>query len=55
MILMRNRFDTQLEHLNESMKEMGILCEDSIGNAIDSLMDGNVKKAQKVLQKRKRN
>ena len=49
MILMRNRFDTQLEHLNESMKEMGILCEDSIGNAIDSLMDGNVKKAQKVL------
>ncbi len=46
---MRNRFDTQLEHLNESMKEMGILCEDSIGNAIDSLMDGNVKKAQKVL------
>ena len=46
---MRNRFDVQLEHLNDSMKEMGILCEESISSAIESLMDGNVKKAQKVL------
>lgn len=46
---MRNRFDTQLEHLNSSMKDMGGLCETSITYAIESLMDGNVKKAQNVL------
>lgn len=48
---MRNRFDNQLENLDASMREMGVLCETSISGAIDALMEGNTKKAQEVLSR----
>ena len=48
---MRNRFDNELQTLDETMHEMGELCESSISLCIEALMDGNPKKAQKVVAK----
>lgn len=46
---MRNRFDLQLDSLEESLKEMGMCCRDAIFLTIDSLINQNEKKAQEVL------
>ena len=46
---MRNRFDNELQTLDETMHEMGELCESSISLCIEALMDGNPKKAQEVV------
>ena len=48
---MRNRFDNELQTLDETMHEMGELCESSISLCIEALMDGNPKKAQEVVAK----
>ena len=46
---MRNRFDTQLELLNEQLIHMGELCETAIENATKALEDGDLKLARKVI------
>lgn len=46
---MRNRFDLQLDSLEESLKEMGMYCRDAISLTIDSLINQNEKKAQEVI------
>lgn len=46
---MRNRFDLQLDSLEESLKEMGMCCRDAISLTIDSLINQNEKKAQEVI------
>ena len=38
---MRNRFDTQLELLNNQLIEMGALCESAIAYAAKALLDGD--------------
>lgn len=47
---MRNRFDEQLERLNEDMVHMGELCETAITNATTALKEGNQKLAKEVVQ-----
>ena len=46
---MRNRFDTQLELLNEQLIHMGELCEAAIENATRALEEGDLKLARKVI------
>lgn len=46
---MRNRFDLQLDSLEESLKEMGMCCQEAITLTIDSLVNQNEKKAQEVI------
>ena len=46
---MRNRFDTQLELLNEQLIHMGELCETAIENATKALEDADLKLARKVI------
>ena len=46
---MRNRFDLQLDSLEESLKEMGMYCREAITLTIDSLVSQNEKKAQEVI------
>lgn len=46
---MRNRFDLQLDSLEESLKEMGMCCREAITLTIDSLMNQNEKKAKEVV------
>lgn len=46
---MRNRFDTQLELLNEQLIHMGELCESAIENATKALEEGDMKLARKVI------
>ena len=47
---MRNRFDEQLDHLNDEMVEMGNLCEQVISGAINiTIADHDDNKVQKVL------
>lgn len=46
---MRNRFDTQLELLNEQLIHMGELCETAIENATKALEDRDLKLARKVI------
>ena len=46
---MRNRFDIQLELLNEQLIHMGELCETAIENAPKALEDGDLKLARKVI------
>ena len=38
---MRNRFDEQLESLNNSLIRMGALCESAIANATKALLEGD--------------
>lgn len=45
---MRNKFDMQLELLNEELIHMGELCEIAIGNATAALQKGSVEQAKAV-------
>lgn len=53
MILMRNRFDEQLDNLQESMKEMGDKCLSSITDTIAAMNSGNEKLATSVISRRR--
>ena len=47
---MRNKFDEQLDHLNDEMVEMGNLCEQVISGAINiTIADHDDNKVQEVL------
>ena len=46
---MRNKFDTQLEKLNDLLTHMGELCEKAIANATKALKDGEMDRAKKVI------
>ena len=46
---MRNRFDAQLEELQESMVEMGNACIHALADTKEALLNGNHKKAKEVL------
>lgn len=46
---MRNRFDRQLQLLEEQLTHMGQLCEVAIANATKALSDGDVQQAQAVI------
>lgn len=48
---MRNRFDTQLDLLQESMSQMGDKCLASITDVIESLANGNEKLANSVISR----
>lgn len=47
---MRNRFDQQLELLNEQLIHMGELCEVAIEKATTALKDGSMEQAHKVIE-----
>ncbi len=46
---MRNKFDMQLELLNEQLTRMGELCELAINRVTKALVDGNLDQAKKVM------
>ncbi len=46
---MRNKFDMQLELLNEQLIHMGELCEVAIGKATKALRDGSIDQAKEVI------
>ena len=46
---MRNRFDRQLEELNNEMISMGVQISQAIGNAINALLSQNVDKAKEAI------
>ena len=46
---MRNRFDEQLNSLNNELITMGALCEEAITNAVKLLIDNDIKKKENVL------
>ena len=46
---MRNRFDKQLDQLNNELIEMGSLIEQAIAMAINALVNKDVKKAQQAI------
>ena len=45
---MRNRFDTQLDQLNNQLISMGALCENAIAIAVKSLMNNDIVLAKSV-------
>lgn len=45
---MRNKFDMQLEHLNEQLIHMGELCEVAINEATSALQEGSQERAKAV-------
>lgn len=47
---MRNRFDTQLMELNNSLIAMGALCENAIASAVKSLLTGDRKLAAAAIR-----
>lgn len=47
---MRNRFDQQLEQLNEELISMGTMVEQSIEMAVDALIHQDIKKAKKAME-----
>lgn len=47
---MRNRFDRQLQILDEELTRMGELCEVAIANATKALTDGDLEQAQAVIE-----
>lgn len=47
---MRNRFDTQLELLNNQLIEMGAFCESAIAYAAKALLDGDAGLADKAIE-----
>lgn len=47
---MRNRFDRQLQILDEELTHMGELCEVAIANATKALTDGDLEQAQAVIE-----
>lgn len=46
---MRNKFDTQLENLNNSLISMGALCESAIASAVKALMNNDLSLAEKAI------
>lgn len=46
---MRNRFDMQLQILEEQLTHMGTLCEVAIAKATQALKEGNAKQAKEVM------
>ena len=48
--MMRSKFDMQLEILNNSLIEMGALCEKAIATAIKALLENNIPLAKKVME-----
>ncbi len=48
--MMRNRFDEQLESLNNSLIRMGALCEGAIANATKALLDGDHSLARRAIE-----
>ena len=46
---MRNKFDTQLENLNNSLISMGALCENAIASAVKALMNNDMSLADKAI------
>ena len=51
---MRNRFDEQLNTLNNELITMGALCEEAISSAVKLLIDNDVKMKENVLDADKR-
>lgn len=47
---MRNKFDMQLESLNEQLTHMGELCEVAIGRATGALREGSIGQAKEVIE-----
>ena len=47
---MRNRFDEQLNNLNNELITMGALCEDAISSAVMLLVDNDVKMKESVYE-----
>lgn len=47
---MRNKFDMQLEHLNEQLIHMGELCEVAINKATKALEQGSIEQARAVIE-----
>ena len=47
---MRNRFDEQLNILNNELITMGALCEEAISSAVKLLIDNDVKMKSNVLE-----
>ena len=47
---MRNRFDRQLQLLEEELTNMGELCEVAIANATNALTEGDLEQAQAVIE-----
>ena len=45
---MRNKFDMQLERLNEQLTHMGKLCEIAINKATMALQNGDMEQAKAV-------
>ncbi|MDP4132585.1 MAG: phosphate signaling complex protein PhoU [Bacillota bacterium] len=50
---MRNKFDTQLEALNNDLISMGALCEDTIACAVKALMNNDMQLAEKAIKTEK--
>ena len=47
---MRNKFDEQLNNLNNELITMGALCEDAISSAVKLLVDNNLKMKETVYE-----
>lgn len=47
---MRNKFDMQLERLNEQLTHMGELCEIAINRATEALQQGDLAQAKEVMK-----
>lgn len=50
MEFMRNRFDEQLNNLNNELITMGALCEDAISSAVKLLVNNDIKMRESVLE-----
>ena len=50
LVDMRNRFDEQLNNLNNELITMGALCEDAISSAVKLLVDNDVKMKETVYE-----
>ena len=46
---MRNKFDMQLDYLNEQLIHMGELCEIAINRATEALQHGSIEEAKDCL------
>ena len=46
---MRNKFDMQLEILNEQLTRMGELCELAINRVTKALVEGSIEQAKKIM------
>ena len=52
---MRNKFDSQLEKLNNDLVAMGALCEHAIVHAVDGLVNGDITFAREAIELEKEN